>query len=356
LKGVFRLPGAALAGSVVLFFAVLHGGPPAAPLPLAAGRQADVGQVTTVRFLAFGDVNLARRLGQRLVEGDTLYPFEGVKDTLSTYDVVFANLESNISEQHGRTEDPKSNVVFTAPPAAARALQRAGITVVSTANNHALDFGLRALRETLAFLDSAGVAHAGTAVDAAALYRPAIVTVRGFRCAFFAVTDIMNGGGDEWKRWVAAADTAQIFPAVRKIRGNVDLVVLSFHGGDEYADVASERTRWFARAALDNGVDIFLGHHPHVPYGIEVRGRGIAVHSLGNFVFKQPGRFWTEHGYALSCTLTRAGGAANVGEIRILPLRAGFQPVFVTERDEFQKVYDRVRTLSQQQAWERLKW
>ncbi len=67
-------------------------------------------------LLAVGDVNLGRRVGQILLGGDTLYPWQAVRDTFARYDIVFANLESNLSDQNGKTVDPRSNVVFTGPP------------------------------------------------------------------------------------------------------------------------------------------------------------------------------------------------------------------------------------------------
>jgi poly-gamma-glutamate capsule biosynthesis protein CapA/YwtB (metallophosphatase superfamily) len=299
-----------------------------------------------VSLLAVGDVNLGRRVGQILLSGDTLYPWMAVRDTFARYDVVFANLESNLSDQKGRTVDPRSNVVFTGPPVGALSLSRAGVTVVSTANNHAMDFGIRALRETIAYLDSVGIRHAGTSGTGDDLFKPAEVRVKGMVFAFLACTDLMNGEGSSWRKYVAPADTGRLFPAIRQARKSADIVVVSFHGGEEYAKKASPRVIEFARAAIEAGANLFLGHHPHVPYGIEKVGKGYIVHSLGNFVFRQPGNYWTERSYAVTVDCVRDTTGVRIASLRCLPVACGFQPRFLGSGPGADSVMQRVRTMS----------
>ena len=301
---------------------------------------------THVSLLAVGDVNLGRRVGQILLGGDTLYPWRAVRDSFAQYDIVFANLESNLSDQHGRTVDPRSNVVFTGPPSGARSLALAGVTIVSTANNHALDFGVRALQETLCNLDSAGVHHVGTSGTPEDLFRPVQLNVKGIVFAFFACTDVMNGYGKVWRNYVAAADTGRLFPAIRAARRSADVVVVSFPGGEEYAEHPSPRVVDLARSTIRVGADIFLGHHPHVPYGIEKVDEGFIVHSLGNFVFRQPGNFWTENSYAVALDCVRDSSGVRVSSVRCLPVACGFQPRFLDKGPAAESVLGRVRALS----------
>ena len=102
----------------------------------------------TLRLYAVGDINLGRRVAkERLLEGDTLYPFLVLRDSLAAADITFGNLESPIAPDSSAA--PDSVGVFTAPSAAAAALARAGFDVVSTANNHAWDGGPAAVEETM---------------------------------------------------------------------------------------------------------------------------------------------------------------------------------------------------------------
>ncbi len=316
----------------------------------APGRPDSLEHIGHVRFLAVGDVNLGRAVGQKILAGDTLYPFANAADTLRAYDLVFANLESPISDQGGETVDPGNSLVFTGPPAGAEGLARAGIGIVSTANNHALDYGPEAAGETVGYLVAAGIPYAGTADDTAGLFRPARVTRDGIRFALFACTDLMNGRGKTWKRHVTPADTSHLFPAIRSVRDSADIVVVSYHGGEEYASSPSPRTLRFMRAAADAGADIVLGHHPHVPYGIvDYRGR-ILVPSLGNFVFYQPARYWTQRSIAVAFDVVRDSSGTRIAGVRCLPVRCGYQPEFPATGPDADTVLARVKKYSSKEA------
>jgi poly-gamma-glutamate capsule biosynthesis protein CapA/YwtB (metallophosphatase superfamily) len=309
-----------------------------------------------VRLIALGDVNLGRSVGKMLLKGDTLLPFKKLADTLLSYDVAFVNLESPLSDQNGETEDPRSNYVFTGPPAGAAALRRGGVTIVATANNHALDYGRRGHDETLVNLDSAGIAHAGSGLTAAETYAPAQLTIQGVRILLFACTDVMNIRPAGWDTLVASADTARLFPQIRKWRDSVDFVVLSYHGGEEYTETPVLRTRLFMRAAAEAGVDLVLGHHPHVPFGVVREGKSILAHSLGNCVFQQPSRFWTRHGLALAVRLVVDGAERSVEVMRCMPVRCGYQPEILPPGADAARLLERVRHLSTGAAEEWFTW
>ncbi len=313
--------------------------------PARVARPAE-GEPSVARLLAVGDINLGRKVGQEILKGDTTYPFVAVRETLATYDWVFGNLESQLSDQNGETQDPRNNLIFTGPPDGSSALRAAGVTVVSTANNHALDYGVRGLRQTLANLDASGVCHAGTAMDSSDLYRPVVVERGGIRIALLACTDVMNIEDPMWKRHVACADTSLVLPSIRSLRDSVDFIVVSFHGGEEYADFPTARTKQFARQVIAGGADLFLGHHPHVPYGVEEYRGKLIVYSLGNFVFWQPDRFWTQRSFAFAATLVKDAGGTRMSSVRRLPLRSGLQPEFMHDGNDTDIVLERIRNLS----------
>src|SRR2546429_4474676 len=125
----------------------------------------------TLRLCAVGDLNLDRRLaGAGLLQGDTLYPFRPLLESLRGADITFGNLESPIADD--ATPVPDSGGVFAAPPLAALALARAGFDIVSTANNHAWDGGQAAAEETMRLLTRAGVRFVGPRVGPAMAGQP----------------------------------------------------------------------------------------------------------------------------------------------------------------------------------------
>ncbi len=310
------------------------------PLPHGAAN------TSIVRFLALGDINLGREAGQRLFRGDTLFPFENVVSTLREYDLVFGNLESQLSNQDGETQHPDNNYIFTGPPAGAASLHRAGINIVSTANNHALDYGRAGLAETIRHLRESGVKSVGTSESPDSLFCPLLVVKNNILFAFFACTEIMNTADRSWRNVVCHADTTVLLPEIRFWKDSADVVIVSYHGGTEYGEAASPGTLWFAGCVLAAGADVFLGHHPHVSYGIiEDHGR-LIVPSLGNFVFLQPQRYWTQRSFAIEIVFEKVGGRTSLRNYRPLPVRCGLQPEFLSQGEESTIIAQRIQSFS----------
>jgi poly-gamma-glutamate synthesis protein (capsule biosynthesis protein) len=85
---------------------------------------------------------------------------------------------------------------------------------------------------------------------------------------------------------------------VRNARKEHDIVLVSYHGGREYAELPAKEPTLIARIAMEAGADAVLAHHPHVPQGIGwADGRPIFC-SLGNLVFgKHRAYAWTGQSY-----------------------------------------------------------
>ena len=79
-------------------------------------------------------------------------------------------------------------------------LADAGVDVVSLANNHALDYGVTALFETIEHARSAGLAVVGAGRDAAEAYAPALVDTDGGTVAVIGLSQVLSPG------WAATAD------------------------------------------------------------------------------------------------------------------------------------------------------
>jgi len=256
-----------------------------------------------------GDVNFGRECGQSILKDGSYAPFAGLTEGWTSADARFVNLESQLSDQHGLTQSPRHRLIFTGPPGGAEVLAKAGVALVSTANNHAWDFGKSALFETIANLERAQVAFAGTGRDVEQAYQPALLRVKGRRIALFAVTQVWNQPpfeAHEGKHFVAWASLDKLKAGIERARRENDFVLVSYHGGEEYMNAPTDRTRRFAKEMMALGVDAFIGHHPHVPQGIGwVAGRPI-LYSLGNLVFAgHDERPWTKQSFFARLTLHR---------------------------------------------------
>lgn len=311
-----RLAGLLLLGATVGLFGVAsgvarsragarsHAAPAAAARPLAAGSAAaprssalppaasaapSPAKAAPLVIVAGGDVNLGRECGQAILADPHYDPFRFMGPIWGDADVRFVNLESQLSDQNGETQSPRNRLIFTGPPGGAETLAQAGIAVVSTANNHAWDYGRGALFETLENLARAGVKKAGTGRNLDEAYEPAVVEAGGRRVAVVAVTQIWNQGPieqHEGRSYVAWARLRRVTAALERARREADFVMLSYHGGVEYVDAPIDETRRFIDHALATGlVDVVIGHHPHVPQGVGFAHGRPVFYSLGNFVF-----------------------------------------------------------------------
>jgi poly-gamma-glutamate synthesis protein (capsule biosynthesis protein) len=301
---------------------------------------------TSVTLLTFGDVNLGRHVGKMLLKGDTLFPFQRIQPLLQSADIVFCNLESQLSDQHGETQHPKNNLIFTGPPQGGASLARGGISIVSTSNNHAYDYGYRALIETISNLDASGIGHVGTDSDSNRIYRPLVKRIGGITYAFFGITELMNVPCCGWKPYIAWADTGKLFPEIRSIRDRADILIVSYHGDEEYRDAPTPRRKAFFHTLIEAGVDVVLGHHSHVPQGIELYKGGWCVFSLGNFVFNQPQYEWTMKSVGLRWIFDKKGGKVKIKSVTIIPIRTGFQPSESVDERERQDILNRIHRLS----------
>ncbi len=220
--------------------------------------------VARISIVAFGDVNLGRTVGQIILKGEIDYPFEKVREYFSKQDIVFFNLESQLSDQNGETEDPKSNIVFCGPPVAAASVRRANVSVVSTANNHAFDYGMKGLRETITLLRSEGVSVAGTSFDSSAMFPPTLIEKNSIRVGIVAYTQFVNkmeswDGRESWQGYISDFDSQRVQLEIEDVRKKADFVIASYHGGREYADLPDSKTREEMRFLIDAGADLVVG-------------------------------------------------------------------------------------------------
>ncbi len=303
----------------------------------------------TVRIRAVGDMMIGSDFPAGfLPPDDARGSFDAVRDWLLDADLTFGNLEGPLCD-HGVTTKCKpgapegSCYAFRSPGRYATLYATAGFDVVSTANNHAGDFGEECRLETEKHLDGVGIAHSGRPGDIATLERNGLkIGLIGFHSS-------------------AATHSTLDIPKARELVGAVaaqhDLVVVAFHGGAEgnkaiHVPNGSEQfygedrgdLRAFTHAVVDAGADLVLGSGPHVLRGMELYRDRLIAYSLGNFATY--GRFNVAGnggiGAVLDVTLDKDGRFAGG---RILSTQQTGEGV--VSKDVFERGRDLMRTLSQ---------
>ncbi|MCC6238222.1 MAG: CapA family protein [Dehalococcoidia bacterium] len=255
--------------------------------PLAATEVPTPPSIPDVTIVAVGDIMLARRVTTLMELQGPTYPFERVRDLLEG-DVTVGNMEGAFTE---RGTPLVKQYTFRTPPQLASALSLAGLDAVSLANNHATDFGVPGLEDTLGALEQAGVRAFGAGLDAERAAAPVVVRAEnGARVAFLGVDDI---GEVLWagigRPGVAPANLEGVRTTVEAACTEADYVVVFAHWGAEYSAAPTARQRELARAAVEAGASLVIGAHPHVLQPVERMDGSLVVYSLGNFVFDLDG-------------------------------------------------------------------
>jgi len=256
-------------------------------------------------FVAGGDVLWDRGIARVVALRGWDHPLGGLRPLLRSAGFSLANLECPLTD---RLLPLPKEFTFRSDPTAAQALARGGIRLVTLANNHTMDQGRGGLVDTMAALDAAGVAWCGAAPRADRALLPTVIDVGALRVAFVGCS-VFPPEGYIWSPQApgpAPAGAASLRAAVRLARIVSDIVVVTVHWGPEFDTVASEQQRRLARAAVDAGAAVVVGHHPHVIQGVELYRGAVIAYSLGNLVFDQWGSPETRRG-ALLCGRLEAG-------------------------------------------------
>jgi poly-gamma-glutamate capsule biosynthesis protein CapA/YwtB (metallophosphatase superfamily) len=245
-----------------------------------------------VTFAAVGDIMFDHEVSKLIERRGAGFPFLNVADELKDADVVFGNLETPLTtcpkkviwdfSKYGWRGTSKL-IFLKGSPTAAIGLKSAGFNVVSIANNHILDYGIKGLSDTLAVLHKNGILPVGFGRNTRDAASPKLLEVKGVRFAFFACSWACDA--TFFSPGVAPIRSRMLKKQVKKAKEISDMVVVSIHLGKEFDESPSLATIRLTRSLIEFGADIVLCHHPHVLQKIETYQKGLIAYSLGNFVF-----------------------------------------------------------------------
>ena len=198
--------------------------------------------------------------------GDPAYFFRNVQPIFAQDDLTIVNFEGTLTESEERED---KQFAFKAAPAYAEILTAGSVEAANMANNHSKDYGEQSYTDTIKALEDRGITTFG-------YDRLAVMDIKGVKVGLLGTYVLREGLGIK-DSMIANLES-------RKEQG-AQIIIASFHWGSEKAYEPDSTQIELAHAAIDNGADLVLGHHPHVLEGIEeYQGKNI-VYSLGNFCF-----------------------------------------------------------------------
>lgn len=278
---------------------------------------------------------------------DFNFIFQYVTGIFQDADLAMANFEGTLAGP------PYSGYPsFSAPDAIADALYAAGIRVAWTANNHTIDKGLNGVVRTATVLRDKGLTTVGTRPDENAS-TDTVMDVGGIKIGLLCYTwetpgtegtRTLNGINmpkaadpliDSFNPYRDAAferDMAAMIGRVDALRSQgAEFICLALHWGEEYQLHSSNYQRTMAQQLCDAGVDLIIGHHPHVIQEIDVLTstasgqRTLVYYSLGNLVSNQQYNTGDSNGNAQDgilarVTLLKKGGEVSIEKGEYIPL------------------------------------
>jgi poly-gamma-glutamate synthesis protein (capsule biosynthesis protein) len=280
----------------------------------------------TVEIVFVGDILMARGVDRQIKRHRSyLFPFQKVKSLIKRADISFGNLESPIIS--GRPVRSGS-VTFRIDLECAEALKDVGFDVLSLANNHTWNYGRQGLLSTFKCLRKKGILYVGAGRDQNEAYAPRVIDSKGINVSFLAYSDPqfipakfeakgVNPG-------IAFTKIPQMKKAISSLKSKTDWIIVSLHAGTEFWSTADKLQQEFARAAIDAGADLVIGHHPHVLQEAEIYKGKFIFYSLGNFVFDKMHRKETAYTALLRILIDKN----QIQEIELIPIVINrfFQP------------------------------
>ena len=223
---------------------------------------------------------------------------------LRAADLSIVNLESPLSDRG--TPAFKSGSVFKGGQRHIKALTSVPFDVVTLANNHVFDYGIDAFEDTTDTLNRNHIQWTGAGMSIEEACTPLVTDVNGIKIAiinFSEGEDLTSAGkGPGVMGW----DLPGIEDTIKALKPKVDFIIVISHCGIEYIPFPPPYVAGAFKQMARAGADIVIGHHPHVPQGIQFYNDIPICYSLGNFVFyQQTDLKYRKLGYLVSLGLNK---------------------------------------------------
>lgn len=250
---------------------------------------------------------------------DSMY--DPIKDIVQAADLAIINQESQIC---GEGYEASGYPSFCTPVDMGTALMNVGFNAIVTANNHMLDMGDEGLLGTVNYWKDKPVIQVGIDLSEEEGDDIAVFEQEGIKIALLAYTDVLNVSASKSDY---AGYTYYNFRTasrqVEKAKQVADIVIVSIHWGEENTFELTSSQKDIASQLARLGVDVILGHHPHVVQSVEWiqannGNRSLCVYSLGNFLSNMSGSYNTV-GMMLQFDVVKNDSSVSIQNVQVIP-------------------------------------
>lgn len=299
-------------------------------------------EAETLTISATGDVTLGGNYGKNSSEiymreyekqgGNYGFPFRNVRDLLAEDDMTLVNFEGTLTDS---TKPGNNNSYrFRIAPEHVQGLTLGSVEAVALENNHVMDFGQQGYEDTMEALRRQNIVYSTSS-------SMGVYEVKGVSIAMLSY-QTFNGGYERIY--------AQMPQAVADAKAKHDLVIVSYHWGEEGDYKPHDRQIALGRATVDAGADLVLGHHSHRINPIEYYNGKYIVYSLANFSFSGNVKPSDMNTFVFQIRYAITPEGLEQGPFRVIPMRISsvsdtndFAPTpYAPGSAEAQKVLDKL--------------
>jgi poly-gamma-glutamate synthesis protein (capsule biosynthesis protein) len=258
-----------------------------------------------IKILLTGDFCPILRIEQLALKDEPERVFNDLMTEFQSSDLNIVDLECPLVD--AGTMIKKSGPHLKASPETIKLLKFANINLVAMANNHIRDYGDEGLLKTILLCKENGIDTVGVGEDIEEARLPYSVTIKGIKVKVLNITDNewSNTNGNE--PGANPLDLIKNYYDIRKAKSESDIVIVIFHGGNEFYKLPSPRMKETLHFFADAGATAVISHHTHVSSGYEVYNGIPIFYSLGNFCYDSQEKHVDEwnYGYAVILNINR---------------------------------------------------
>ena len=279
---------------------------------------------------------------------------ESLLSRMNASDIMLINNEFPYSNGGAPTEG--KTYTFRAKPETAVILKDMGVDIVGLANNHAYDYGERALLDTFDTLDNAGIEYVGAGKNIEEASHPVYyINQNGMKIAIICATQIERLSNPDTREATATSagvfrclDDTRLLERIREAKEKEAFVIVFIHWGTEGTPEIDYLQRDQSAEISAAGADLIIGAHPHMLQKIDYVNDVPVVYSLGNYIFNSKtldtclitATIKSDHSVSLQmipaiqqgCTVKEAFGSEAQ---RILDEMSGMSPNIVIDSNGF---------------------
>ena len=211
--------------------------------------------------------------GIPLTKAATLFPKE------INADIIFGNLEFNIGGSVLSDVD-FSHLNCRGISQYADFLIKSGINVLNMANNHIFQHGREEVDSTIKLLSGKGISLVGLRDECG---HNKFISVNDQVIVFLGWSARPRQGFTSVPPY-KEFEESQCYREIEEAKSYADFICVSLHWGEEFIEIPSDEERRIAKAMINKGANVIIGHHPHVIREVEEYNGGLIAYSLGNFI------------------------------------------------------------------------